>query len=845
MKAITINNMNDGIDVKNDPSVVSEGGVVDCIGFDLTQEGVLKTAQGVAANDISTKLPSSGLIQWVQKVYLGSMLYVLATTLDGLYANGTLIDADVTGRFKALSFLNNIYITNGTYSRRFDGTTAYQWGITPPSTMPTISAGTHLYKTIDTFESIAANWVANDSSCTVTAEAAIIKQGAQSVHFNVAASTRGYSYCAYTPDIDGTTFSTGAESLENDYVSFWMLVDVLANLQEVNILIDIGDGTFTTDYFSYTINIPDLSATDNNSLQGLSVGGTSNVIYEEVTTTVTNSYVPTLQEYYQTPNHEYGYNEYPPVAFESWQQANTSYYTTTVVTKVPKTANPVVDPTLTDQTLSFWNTPKLYKLRSGGWTEMRIPKSMFLKVGDTAKGWSTICGVKIEIATTANGAVNVYFDDLKIVGGSDLTGDYWFMYTWGRMDGDGNIVHESAPSRAAMQVNISGPVNFDRHPFVYSARPLSSDPQVDCGVFYAIGGSLTDFWNILEVADNTTAAATVYATGDRYAKRVLMGKGNEIAPAGTDMVLLYNKIWMIGDTNYPQALRSSDILGDGTLAPESWPTKNAYELSDNHGDLINIRVLNKQLLVKGKQGEWTVRINDPTDYLQVSAEKVSDKGLLAQDGVITLTSSHIYPSNRGFIESNGVKSDFVLPEVEPLIDDNISEAVGASVGLVSYFSYNNGTYGTRTAKVDLYRGKPRFTNLNNIQFDCLEYDPVIDKTYCILNGGVYILDSGYTNEAAVSTELYAYIKSRVYRPGPRVAWNRVGFYHNTGGIWYRLEVYVDNVLMNSFPFMSTTRTDGNFRFGPFSGHDFQFVITGNYITLGTIHFPIRIFHSGE
>jgi hypothetical protein len=59
-------------------------------------------------------------------------------------------------------------------------------------------------------------------------------------------------------------------------------------------------------------------------------------------------------------------------------------------------------------------------------------------------------------------------------------------------------------------------------------------------------------------------------------------------------------------------------------------------------------------------------------------------------------------------------------------------------------------------------------------------------------------------------------------------------------MWYRLEVYVDNVLIQSFPFLSTSRTMGDFRFGPAAGYDFQFVITGNYITSGSFSFPMRV-----
>ncbi len=65
MKEITVTNLNGGIDIKNDPSVIKEDTLADCVGFDITQEGILQTGHGLATNDISAYLPSSD-VQCVQ-----------------------------------------------------------------------------------------------------------------------------------------------------------------------------------------------------------------------------------------------------------------------------------------------------------------------------------------------------------------------------------------------------------------------------------------------------------------------------------------------------------------------------------------------------------------------------------------------------------------------------------------------------------------------------------------------------------------------------------------------------------------------------------------------------------
>ena len=133
----------------------------------------------------------------------------------------------------------------------------------------------------------------------------------------------------------------------------------------------------------------------------------------------------------------------------------------------------------------------------------------------------------------------------------------------------------------------------------------------------------------------------------------------------------------------------------------------------------------------------------------------------------------------------------------------------------------------------MFKGKPRFSNLNGYLLDWLTVDVKTNQVYAVKNGGVYLLDSGYTDESTLGKELAALLKSKAYQPGSLVAWNRMELIHNTGGMWYILDVYIDGVLKSSSPFKSNTRTVTNFRdFGPASGYSFQFRITGSYTQIG-------------
>jgi hypothetical protein len=806
MGLITVSNISEGINVKLDPSVIPDGAVADCVGFDVIAGGRLNTSGGIALNDISDLLPSKD-IDWMEIRYIGSVKYVLVSTSEGLYSNGVLISAAITGRFRSESFLNNIYIVNSTAAIRYDGTTCYQWGIDPPTGIPTIAPGTHLSTTIHTFETMAT-WIANASTLTVAAEGTIKKQGSYSMKATAAISTSGYSYV--TASLDLTKFSNGTTSNENDYISCQIYIDDLTHLEGVSFVFDTGDVTFKTDTFTYDL----LSPTVLGTPQAIGSGQTANIYGEDTLSDMSG--------------------------FTSWNDFvnQTSSKTSSLV--LTSGGFSTIDSEVGDQTLTVWKTNPLFQLKSATWQELRIPKSMFTWAG--AADWATVKGLKIKVTANDAGAVNVYFDDWKMIGGSELSGTYWFMYTFFRGDSNNTVIHESPPAIANRLYVISEPVVFDRHPLVYSARPLSTDPQVTGGNIYATGEDLGDFWLIASVLDNTTVTDTVYGC---EGVRILNSKHNFPAPPGTDLILFKNKFWMIGDPSYPMVMRTSDILEDGTLAPEGWPPRNGYELSGNQGELLNVDILNETISVKGKFGEWKVDTTDPTDFLQVTAKKVSDYGLLSQDAIVRLPAEHIYPSKRGFIRTTGSTASFIFPELEPLIDSNIDLAMGVNAGLVSYFTYRTNLLGDRTAKIDLYNGKPRFTNINNVLFNQLSFDPLTDNVYCLYGKEIGILDSGTKNEFIPGGLLYAYLKSRTYQPGNVVGWTCVAFRHNTGGVWYRLNLWVEGTLAAMFPFKSNAVTEQYFRFGPYSGYDFYFEIVGDYDVPGQIIFPIRIYHSGK
>jgi hypothetical protein len=301
---------------------------------------------------------------------------------------------------------------------------------------------------------------------------------------------------------------------------------------------------------------------------------------------------------------------------------------------------------------------------------------------------------------------------------------------------------------------------------------------------------------------------------------------------------------MVGDSNYPHLIRTSDILKNGTLAPEGWPDRNGYLPDGNNGPLWNIDILDQIINVKGSHGEWQVTTSDPTDFFAVTAKRNSDAGIISQDAIIKLPTSHIYPTKQGFVETTGSTTSFVFPELYDIIESGLTNARGMSTGLVSYFTYTSGSYGNRTAKVDLLNNKARFMNMNNLLFDQLYCDVVNQRLYGIYNGELVLIDTGYSNPVDLDDKLNLYLKSKTYRQETSVSWQWIMIIHDTNDMWYILDIYVDGKKVFTEPFKSTGKTRRYFRFGPVSGYDFHFEISGTYNMPGTLYFPMKIAYGG-
>lgn len=849
-QVINITSLHDGLNLRDSaasPSL-SEGATVVCMGVDLTTTGVVKTATGYTTHDMGSLVPSGVTLSWIETVWMGGAKYVLSTSDTQFYVNGTAVGSVGScpiGRFKAVALGTNIYILCRDAAYRYDGTSVYQWGITAPtdSDSPAITAGDASDKVIDDFEGALADFITNQSNCTISTEATIVKEASQSMHMAIASAVTASTWDAWASDKDFEEFDDASESFVGDIIRLWFYTTDLSQIESVKIIFDVGDGSFRTDTYSYTYNFQ------------REVTETRQVI--EQTTGIAEEEIPWAkwQQMMDQPHWSYPYAEIRTEQYESIiraqqsDQASGEYQTVLKALMFGddgKNMPEGVAPEKTQDVVTIRTVTPVATVgfQSNSWCAMDMPKKNFARLGTTGD-WTTVAGVKIIVKTY--GAVDVYFDEMSIVGGGKLAGEYYFMYGWGRTDANGNVIHYSGPARDSDgNLDIQGPITFNRQKIAWGARVASTDPQVNCCVIYISGGTLNGWWVGYVITDNDVTSGS-YGVSEDDLYKPMVSLRNEPAPGGNDMLWWGNRFWIVGPDNNRASVRCSAISEDGDIMVEGFPGRNTLILGEGGGELYSIHELNGQLVVLGKLGEYSFVLSDPGDLTSIHENRPSIKNVDGKDAYVILDENLIYPAADSFIQSNGMTAKAILPGMSSVIPaSSMSNARGVYRSFDGFFSFNMPTWGDTVARLDFFEGKPRIALHGQHTIDCWLYDE--EKLYAIIGGTLYLFDSGYDANGA---EMWMQIRSKAFTINKYAVWQYLAFHHNTGGNYFRVRAFVDEVDVGFKSFMSTTRTEEYFTFGPIKGNSFQIQFEGDYRdggqdnrNYGEIYLPVRVYVDG-
>lgn len=228
-----------------------------------------------------------------------------------------------------------------------------------------------------------------------------------------------------------------------DYIHFSMNVDNLAGLNEMKILFDVGDGTFTRNFYTYSVRQNDIVAGISNQLTQL---GVAQLVSQRATIDEEN-------------------------AAESGNQGTTS-------SSAQSTTG------------------------SAQWSEILFPISALERVGnDQTKSLQNVNAV--QVLFNASSAINVQFNSMSVLGGfapdvGQIGAPYQYIIR-ARSSITGAVSNPSPPMRYGVttrrgQVSVYVPISYP------------TDPQADTWDVFRFGGALTAYTYIGSVPIGSTNA---------------------------------------------------------------------------------------------------------------------------------------------------------------------------------------------------------------------------------------------------------------------------------------------------------------------------------------------------
>ncbi len=289
------------------------------------------------------------------------------------------------------------------------------------------------------------------------------------------------------------------------------------------------------------------------------------------------------------------------------------------------------------------------------WTKVQVPKSQFQRFGpSTSLDWSTVECVRLSVLTTSDGACQLYFDDFKLRGGTDIVGSvrYAVCYrndaTKGRgnpyLDSDDQVVYTTAIDVDRQRTSITttnviqGGAN---HPGDTQITHMRLYRSIDKG----------DALQIAEIADTTASpyvdAVSVASTlltrtleADNHvppSARVVFGPGgqNRLFLLFGQNDLAYSKAFEDDENraeNHPPTFRTK--IGDGSeralagMVTDTtvlvWTDEQTYSLQGLGNDTyVALPIPNSRGIV----GSFAATEGDGTVFF------VSQDGIYAQQGL--------------------------------------------------------------------------------------------------------------------------------------------------------------------------------------------------------------------
>ena len=496
----------------------------------LDEEGVLALRPGsakinsVAFADLDVHSLFTGVLSGTR--------YRMAGAGNAVYANGTSIAAGLAGSGDVAfgSHLGQILFARSTTTKKYDGTTVRNWGISMTGGAPTtaaVTADTKVFMSCDTGET--GTFTAEEGTIGVfTTGVDGTVNGARELTPN-ATSGRVSITKTFAADQDFSVYPSAALATDDDVIAWYVYLTDPAQLKQITLTFDVANATnrFQEDF-----------------------------------------YVHVWRAREDPP-------DYVALAKGMWRRTPDSV---TVGTAIPR-----VEATLR----SGSNPSPIVKFSPiAGWNKLSLTRGQFSRIGATSgKSWATVRAVRVVAEMGGGGTDSVLrIDDIRINGGP-LLGAYKWVYVYVR--NDGTYTAKSAPSALSAEATVTAQAAD-----VTAPADGSRDSQINEIWVYRAGGFLDAFYRVkVTTGVSGTGAVTMRdALSDRDALIVNLKLEYDNTPPPSTILDIegpyYDRTFCLTATHlYPSRRLNPDSYSTGQVIRVSGVDETAYWVKKAFGGL--------------------------------------------------------------------------------------------------------------------------------------------------------------------------------------------------------------------------------------------------------------------
>ena len=429
---------------------------------DQLPEGALRRARGVAAvrtGSIKSRFGSTQVLTAPATVHtvfrFGDVRFAGVGGL--LQRNGVTILTGLTSspfRFARMppttGITDYLFLANGGLARKINTAGAVTtWGIAAPTTAITAAKAAADDKQIEALD-VTTGWTVNAASGgSIALDSTIKQEGTNALKITVPDSgANAATKIAKTlgATINLNTLDSGATSPPEDYIAFWMRVDNVRRIESVKIM--LTDDTTSSNGTSDSNNalVRELVIDDHirrrQILRPIGIGDLAGVNGQEATFLASNIRNQNKIDIVEQLGETFG--------------------------------SPIDD----------------------GWVRFLIPKTSFTTVGSMS--FANVRTIRFIFRNPRSGDATVYLDDIRLIGGTGMQGDYQYRVTF----------RNSTTGTRSNPSPITSISTVFRQAVELSDIPVSTDTQVNQREIWRTVGNGAAFFKAATISDNVTTTFT-------------------------------------------------------------------------------------------------------------------------------------------------------------------------------------------------------------------------------------------------------------------------------------------------------------------------------------------------